>query len=74
MKKKLTKVIDSLPMSGFMHQSIPGAPRQQQRIICPPRQSRGWGMAHFGWPGGRAFAKPGTIPKLVARACIPVQT
>lgn len=60
MKKKLTKVIDSPPMSGFMHQSIPGAPRQQQRIVSPG----GGGWHILGGPGVGYLQNPGPSPSL----------
>ena len=50
-------------MSGFMHQSIPGAARQQQRIICPPRQSRGWGIGTFWAVRGLGFCKTRDHPQ-----------
>ena len=53
-----------------MHQSIPAAPRHPPgllRGICPPCQSPGWGICKFWLPGGRAFANPGAIPKLLTR-------
>ena len=37
------------------------------RGICPPCQSRGWGICKFWAARGRAFAKPGAIPELLTR-------
>ena len=38
------------------------------RSICPPCQSWGGAFANFALPGGgRAFANPGAIPKLLTR-------
>lgn len=35
------------------------------RGISPPFQSRGWALANFAMPGGRAFANPGASPELL---------
>ena len=60
-----------------MHQSIPAAPSLTpppptpglQRGICPPCQSRGWGVCKFCAARGRVFANP----ELLTRTRFPVR-
>ena len=61
-----------LPLNNIvlMHQSVPPAPSPPSplgllRGICPPCQSRGWGICKFFTARGpRAFANAGAIPEL----------
>ena len=64
----------------FMHQSIPAAPRPPPpspsgycgafaRLVIPRRGA----FAIFALPGGRAFASPGTNPKLLTRTHVSYQ-
>ena len=55
-----------------MHQSIPPTPSAPPPPpgatagICPPCQSRGWGIC-------KAFANPGAIPELLTRTRFPIR-
>ena len=50
-----------------MHQSIPTAPRPPLSYCRAFVSPRGGAFANFVLPGGRAFANPGAIPKLLTR-------
>ena len=57
-----------LRVVSLMHQSIPATPPSPPRLlrgISPPFQSRGWALANFAMPGGRAFSNPGASPEIL---------